>query len=111
MRIIKEITFDEQLGDYIVNDQRLFSDCVEFQLKQIRRRAMDEILNVAPDYKQRNAALGLLSEIENQQLKDNIQQIRNISNSLEQQILSITWDGTEETRPSVCDAVQNIGWP
>jgi hypothetical protein len=25
--------------------------------------------------------------------------------------LSITWDGTEETRPAVCDAIQNIRWP
>jgi CRISPR-associated endonuclease Csn1 len=43
--------------------------------------------------------------------KTEIQNIRSISNSLEQQILSITWDGTEETRPAVCDAIQNIRWP
>lgn len=111
MNVIKEITFDEQLNDYVVNDQRVFSDCVKFQLQQIRKRAMDEILNVAPEYKQRNAALGILSDQETQQLKDNIQQIRNISNSLEQQILSVVWDGTENNRSVACDAVQSIYWP
>jgi hypothetical protein len=111
MRIIKEITFDEQLGDYVVNDERIFFDCVEFQLKQIRRRAMDEILNVAPDFKQRNAALGLLSDQEAQQIKEDIQNIRAISNSLENQILGITWDGQESTRSIACDSIQSIHWP
>jgi hypothetical protein len=66
---------------------------------------------LAPDYKQRNAALGLLSIEETEQIKTDIQNIRSISNSLEQQILAITWDGTEENRPAACGAVQNIRWP
>lgn len=111
MSIFKEITFDEQLQDYVVNDQRIFSECVDFQLKQIRQRARDLILEIAPEYKQRNAALGLLSDQETQYIKDSIQNIRTTSNNLEQQILSVTWDGTEENRPTACDAVQNVQWP
>lgn len=111
MSIFKEITFDEQLQDYVVNDQRIFSECVDFQLKQIRQRARDLILEIAPEYKQRNAALGLLSDQETQYIKDSIQNIRTTSNNLEQQILSVTWDGTEENRPTACDAVQNVRWP
>jgi hypothetical protein len=72
MNVFKEIIFDEQLGDYIVNDQRNFSNCVEFQLKQVRETAKEKIIAVAPDYKQRNAALGLLSTEETDQLKNSI---------------------------------------
>lgn len=110
MNIIKEITYDEQLGDYVVRDERIFSDCVEFQLKKIKNIAKDLILEVAPDYKQRNAALGLLSQQETDQIKTDIQTIRNISNQKEQQILSVVWDGTEATRPAACDAVQAVRW-
>ena len=111
MSVFKEITFDEQLNEYRTNDQRLFVECVDFQLKMIRQKARDLILEVAPEYKQRNAALGLLTDQEAQQIKTDIQNIRNTSNSLEQQILAVTWDGTEETRPAACDVVQNIRWP
>jgi hypothetical protein len=111
MGVFKEITFDEQLGDYVINDQRVFSECVDFQLKQIRQKARDLILENAPEYKQRNAALGLLRAQEEQQVKDAIQEIRTISNSLEQQILSVSWDGQESSRAAACDAVQNIRWP
>jgi len=111
MNVFKEIIFDEQLGDYIVNDQRNFSDCVEFQLKQVRETAKEKIIAVAPDYKQRNAALGLISTEETDELKNSINSIRAISNSLEQQILNVSWDGDESTRSTACDAVQNVRWP
>lgn len=110
MSVFKETTFDEQLGEYVINDQRVFSECVDFQLKQIRQKARDLILENAPEYKQRNAALGLLSAQEEQQVKDAIQEIRTISNSLEQQILSVSWDGQESSRAAACDAVQNVRW-
>ena len=82
-----------------------------FPLKIIKDTAKEKILEVAPEYKQRNAALGLLSPEETQQIKDDIQAIRTISNNLEQQISSVVWDGQESTRPAACDAVQNLRWP
>ena len=111
MMISKEVIFDEATGTYIEKDYRIFQHCVDFQLKGIREQAKEFILKVAPEYKQRNAALGLLSDQEAEQIKTDIQNIRNISNSLEQQILAVTWDGTESNRPTACDTVQNVRWP
>jgi hypothetical protein len=111
MTISKTYSFDEQTKTEIIIDDRIFQMCLDYQLKAIRDKAKELILEVAPEYKQRNAALGLLADQEIQQIKTDIQNIRNISNSLEQQILAVTWDGTEETRPSACDAVQNVRWP
>ena len=110
MNIIKEITYDEQLGDYVVRDERIFSDCVEFQLKNIRNAAKDLILEVAPEYKQRNAALGLLTQQETNKIKADIESIRTVSNQKEAEILAIVWDGTEANRPAACDAVQAVRW-
>ena len=110
MKITLSHIFNED-GTATITDNRDFFDCKIFAVQKTKEKAMEKILVLAPDYKQRNAALGLLSEQETQQIKDNIQTIRNISNSLEQQILAITWDGTEETRISACDAVQDIRWP
>ena len=110
MKFLKEHIFDEITQTYINIDERSFEDCVKKQLEEIRKQSQTLILASAPDYKQRNAALGLLSEQETQQIKDNIQNIRNISNSLEQQILAVIWDQTEETRSASCDAVQAIRW-
>lgn len=111
MTFIKQQIFDEQTGEYIYIDERNFNFCVEHQLKVVRETAKEKIIEIVPEYKQRNAALGLLSEQETEQIKTYIQTVRNISNSLEQQILSVTWDGTEENRSFSCDAVQNIIWP
>jgi hypothetical protein len=111
MKIYKEYINHYEGGDALIIDERNFNDVQTFQLKIIREKAMELILAIAPDYKQRNAALGLLSEQETQQIKDNIQNIRNISNSLEQQILNVSWDGDESTRSTACDSVQNIIWP
>lgn len=111
MKIAKQYVNCYEGGDCTIIDDRIFNDVVAFQLIQIRSKAMELILAVAPEYKQRNAALGLLSEQETQQIKNDIQNVRNISNSLEQQILAISWDGTEETRSEACDAIQDIRWP
>ena len=110
MTIFRETLCDESLGSCIEIDNRIFSMCVEHELKQIRNRAMEEILKVAPEYKQRNAALGLLSQQEIDDMKIHIQNIRSISNQKEQQIVSVIWDGTEATRSAACDAVQNVKW-
>lgn len=111
MKYMTEQIFNELTASYIFIDERVFNDCLKKQLQDIREQAKELILKVAPEYKQRNAALGLLSEEETEQIKTDIQNIRNISNNLEQQIEAIQWDGTEETRSSACDAIQNIRWP
>lgn len=111
MKYIKEHIYDEITKSYIDLDERVFQDCVTKQLQTIRQKAQDLILEVAPDYKQRNAALGLLSTQEIDEIKTSIQTIRTISNSLEQEILNVNWDGQESSRPAACDNVQTIKWP
>lgn len=91
-------------------DERVFSLVKEAQLKYIRQTAMDLILEQYPEFKQRNAALGLLSSQETQDMKDFIQQIRTISNQKETAIESIVWDGYEATRKTACDSVEQISW-
>ena len=110
MKYRKEQNYNELTQEYTIIDERIFEHCVAKQLEVIREKAKNLILEKAPEYKQRNAALGLLSDAEVQQMKDDIQNIRNISNSFEQQILTIVWDGSEENRPAACDAVQSIFW-
>ena len=110
MRIFKEYIFDQSNGQTTLIDDRLFEDCVDYQLSQIREKAKELILASVPEYKQRNAALGLLSDQETQQIKDSIQAIRTISNQKEAEINAIVWDGQESTRSAACDAVQSIMW-
>lgn len=110
MKWAKENIWDEDTKTLIQIDERDFSTCVEHQLHVVRERAKDLILAVAPEYKQRNAALGLLSQQEIDDIKNSIQNIRTISNQKEAQILAVIWDGTEATRPSACDSVQSVSW-
>lgn len=110
MKIFKETVYDEVLNQILVIDDRIFSDCVENQMKTIREHAKELILSVASEYKQRNAALGLLSQQETDDIKTAIQTIRNISNQKEAEILAVVWDGTEANRPAACDAVQLVRW-
>lgn len=110
MKISKEYIYDESNGTVIFNDNRNFDDCVFYQLKIIREKAKQLILAAVPEYKQRNAALGLLSDQETQQIKDSIQAIRTISNQKETEINAVVWDGQESTRAAACDAVQSIMW-
>lgn len=100
----------QDTGEVVVTDNRVFNECVEQQLKTIREEAAKQILEIAPEYKQRNASLGLLTQQETDFIKTHIQNIRNQSNSLESQINSIMWDGQESTRSAACDAVQSIFW-
>jgi hypothetical protein len=110
MTIAKHLIHDQKTGETYIIDERVFSDCVEYQLKFIREHAKELILTVAPEYKQRNAALGLLTQQETDDIKNSIENIRTISNQKEQEILGIIWDGTEQTRIAACDAVQNVRW-
>lgn len=109
MSYFKETIIQEN-GEIIEVDNRVFSSVVEVQIIGIKTSTAEEILNRYPEYKQRNASLGVLPINEANEIKDRIDEIRNYSNSLEQQILAITWDGTEQNRASACDAVQNIQW-
>jgi hypothetical protein len=110
MIFCKQVIYREDTKETIIIDERVFSHCVENQLKIIREKAKELILEIAPEHKQRNAALGLLSQEETEQLKTSIQNIRNTSNQKEQEILSVIWDGTEQNRPIACDSVQKIRW-
>jgi len=110
MNFSKQYIYNQD-GQLTIVDERNFNDCKNQQLKYIKEKAMELIIAAVPEYKQRNAALGLLSDEESQQIKNTIQNYRNISNSLEQQILMVIWDGTEETRAAACDAVQSVTWP
>lgn len=110
MSIFKEQIYDEKTNTYINIDERVFEMCVIFAIKEIKTRAKDLILEIAPEYKQRNAALGLLSIEETNQIKYDIQSIRSISNQKELEILQIIWNGQESTRIIACDAIQNIRW-
>ena len=91
-------------------DTRVFSQIKTLQLEYIRETAKQLIFAVAPEYKQRNAALGLLSLEETEEIKNHIQTIRTISNQKEAQIQAIVWDGQEATRVSACNAVEAIIW-
>jgi len=110
MDIMIHTIYNEDTGETVIIDKRDFYHCVEHQLKIIREQAKEYILAIAPEYKQRNAALGLLSQQETDDIKNQIQNIRNISNQKEAEILAVIWDGTEATRPTACDAVQAIRW-
>ena len=95
-------------GTVIITDTRIFFKCKEFALQQLRKQAMEKILEFAPEYKQRNAALGLLSPEETDTIKNHIQTIRTASNIKEAEIAAVEWNGSEETRASACDAVLAI---
>ena len=110
MKIFKEQIYNEETNETVFIDERIFSDCVEHQLQTIRDRAKQLILEGAPEYKQRNAALGLLSDAEANAIRAHIESIRIISNQKEAEILSVVWDGAEATRPAACDAVQAVRW-
>lgn len=98
-------------GTVEVIDDRDFAGVKEFQLAAIRAEARRRILAQAPEYRQMNAALGLLPPAEAAALKTHIDQVRAQSNLLEQQIEAVTWDGQESTRAAACDAVQAVVWP
>jgi len=110
MTFIKQVIYDEETGQSYTIDERVFDFCLNNQLQTIRNRAKDLILEGAPEYKQRNAALGLLSDAEANAIRAHIESIRIISNQKETEILSVVWDGTEETRSAACDAVQAVRW-
>lgn len=111
MNIATETITDSQTGQSFTIDNRNFNDCVSFQIQTIKDKATSIILEHAPEHKQRNAALGLLSQEETDYIKNIIDSNRQLYKTLENQILNVSWDGNESTRSAACDAVQNVYWP
>ena len=97
-------------GSTTFTDLRVFSLVKQNQLNAVKSRAMELILEDAPEYKQRNAALGLLSDAEANAIRAHIQSIRTISNQKEAEILAVIWDGQESTHAAACDAIEQISW-
>ena len=98
-------------GTVEIVDDRDFASVKAFQLASIRGEARRRILALAPEYRQMNAALGLLPPAEAAALKAHIDQVRTQSNTLEGQVEAVTWDGQESSRAAACDAVQAVIWP
>lgn len=97
-------------GSLTIIDNREFYSLKSYQLNYIRERAKEIILENAPEYKQRNAALGLLSTQETNDIKNLIQSVRNLSNQKEAAIEAITWNGNPATHAAACDAIESIVW-
>lgn len=99
-------------GSTTVLDQRTPTQSAAAVLRLMRERCEREILALAPDYRQRNAALGLLSQEETQFVKDAINGPRARLAAIEAQLAALVdgWDELEATRAAVCDAIEAIGW-
>lgn len=109
MSVSKELVCDEN-GNIISLDERVFSDVMQNQLAYIKQSAAEEILVRYPEFKQRNAALGVLSTEEVNEMKRGIEAIRNYSHLLENQLAGISWDGKKNSQSAACDAVQAVMW-
>lgn len=105
-----KIIYTNPDGSTYTVDNREFYSLKADQLYYIRERAKQLILEQAPEYKQRNAALGLLEDTETNRILAHIQSIRTISNQKESQIEAITWDGNPDTHTAACDAIQAVTW-
>lgn len=97
-------------GTVTTTDNRYFPDVVAVAILGIKKAAEEEILSRYPEYKQRNLGMGILSREDETEMRLGIDAIIAYSHELEAQVNAVTWDGTEETRASACDAVQTIYW-
>jgi len=97
-------------GSTTLTDLRVFSLVKQNQLNAVKSRAMELILEGAPEYKQRNAALGLLSDAEANAIRAHIQSIRTISNQKEAALEAIIWDGDPATHAAACDQIETVTW-
>ena len=105
-----KISYTNPDGSTTLVDQREFYAYKAYYLNYIHERAHDLIIAVAPEYKQRNAALGLLTTEEADSIKTHIQNVRAISNQKETQLEAITWDGDPATHAAACDLIETITW-
>jgi hypothetical protein len=93
-----------------VIDRRIFADVVAFQLAHFRTMATEEILAFAPEHKQRNAALGILTQEETLAITEKIMDIRDHCHDCEALVSLITWDGNDATHAEACDKIQAVVW-
>jgi len=105
-----KISYTNPDGSVTLVDQREFYSYKQYYLNYIREKAKELILDGAPEYKQRNAALGLLSDAEANAIRAHIQSIRTISNQKEAALEAIAWDGNPETHAAACDVIETITW-
>jgi hypothetical protein len=93
-----------------VIDRRIFADVVEFQLAHFKANATQEILAFAPEHKQRNAALGILTQSETQLIKEKINAVVVHYNNCKALVNMVSWDGAVATHAEACDKVQAVVW-
>lgn len=91
-------------------DRRKFADLVQFQLAHFKTMATEEILVFAPEHKQRNAALGILSQSETQEIKEKINDILEHYNNCKALVNMVSWDGAVATHAEACDKIQALVW-
>lgn len=91
-------------------DRRKFADLVEFQLAHFKTMATEEILAFAPEHKQRNAALGILSQSETQEIKEKINDVLEHYNNCKALVNMVSWNGSDATHAEECDKVQAVVW-
>ena len=97
-------------GSVRVIDDRRYLDVVAWQIESVKQQARDQILAAAPEHRQRNAALGLLTVAETDVIVSAISMARNKSAELQRAIAAVRWNGQEESRSAACDAVQRVTW-
>ncbi len=93
-------TISDGKGNNIVEDTRILEYEMKIKLADLRDAIKSDIDVLAPAYKQQNAALGLLSEEEITELKNNIQKCRDYYTNLQTQLLQVT----------ECDQLYNINY-
>lgn len=72
------------------------------RLRELGSNATREILRVAPEYKQRNAALGLYSPEKVEQIKSDVQKVRTEHDTKEQLILdAVTYEDVESVYTTI----------
>ena len=96
-------------GQVTEQDDRTVEACAAFQVAMLKEACQRAILADVPDYKQRNAALGLLSEQEEAFVRAAITLCRNRCAALEAQVAAIAADHGL-TRTQACDAIQAVLW-
>lgn len=101
---------DALTGITTVVDSRYVTACRAEQLARVRADCGAAIIAAAPEYKQRNAALGLLSQADAAAVVAAVQACRARCDELEAAINAVAWSGTEQTRAAACDAIQAINW-
>ena len=104
----RETIVNAQSGETTALDTRTVTECRDWAIAFAKHRCAYRINEEAPDYRQRNAALGLLTDAETAQVVGAISAARAACAATEQAVFDAAqaWDGTEATRAAVCDAIE-----